>query len=212
VAYSGRVATIVGQARTMMNDTGAVSGYTLDAQCLAWINQLIRELAHDCLFSTTESLDLTADTATIDLPTELSDYVALEGLWWNDTNEKISTVDSSTRYESLKRYFSSGPETLGYYLDGTTLYLIPTPSEDNTGALLCRYYYLPDELDGTTSYTPPWQAVFDDVAIYYCCYMAYLRERTTPNNLAGQYERMYREAKFRLFAAMRPPGRLRPYR
>jgi hypothetical protein len=196
----------------MMNDTGSSTYYTGDTDCLSWINQLKDELANNCLFSKTADLDLTADTETIDLADELSDYVALEGLWWNGTNKKITLVDSFTRYKGLRESFDTGSVIYGGYFDGTTLYLIPCPTDNDTDAILCKYYYRPADMDGTVSYTPPWQAAFDDVAIYYCAWMAYLRERTTPNNLADYYRSLYQRARFRLFAAMRPTSRLRAYR
>ena len=210
--YSGRVDTIVDQARLMMNDTGSSTYLTGDTQCLAWINRLVRELATTGLWSTTANLDLTADTGTIDLSTELSDYVSLAGLWWDDTEERIPNIDSMTRYQALIKDLPTGDKTLGYHLSGTTVYLIPVPTANDTNALLCQYYYLPDALDGTVIYTPEWPEAYDDMAINFCVWQAYLRERTTPNNLADYYRSLFERGRFRLFAAMKPALQMRCYR
>ena len=213
-AYSGRVGAIVTKAIRDFGDSGQDT--LQDADCLAWINEAISELAQEGAFIKTDYFDADAGVSEYDLPTELSDYIALNHLSWASLPRPMVAAQSYQIFESWQDQNASGAP-LGYFLLADTLLVTPAPSEAVTDGFKAVYEYKPAALTGATGHdAPPTSAARgDQFYVEFILYKAFQRrEADTYQRTDSQTDRHRREMerlKAKILGTLTPDTGFAPY-
>jgi len=213
-AYTGRVGSIVTAVARQFGDTG--QEYVTDADCLAWINEALYELAEVGYFTKIGTFDVVADTETYVLTTELTDLMTLYSLVWVDTKAIMVPAASWEQYLQYRQGGLTGTPTV-YAVRGTTLYVYPVPSTSVTNGFQATHSYAPTAQTGATpTDTPPTPAAWDRYYVECCLYRAFQRREADnyqrTNLKAPEYHARAMQLQGRLLSGVQPKMRLTPYR
>jgi hypothetical protein len=215
-SYTGRVGAIVNAVARQFNDTN--QAYVTDADCLAWINEALLDLARFGYFTKLGTFNVTAATETYVLTTALSDFVTLNQLVLVSNNRILIPAGSWDDYQEKRSGELTGDPWV-YFVLGTTLYVYPVPSSSATGGFQAMYAYAPTALTGSSTSsgdTPPTPTAWDQYYVDYCLYRAFQRREADTysknRQKAPEYETRAMRWRNKLLAGQNQKTRFVPYR
>lgn len=174
--------TVRANVRNLLNQPTASNSFWTDAELDTYINEAIRiyfaELTKidEGHFTTSVTLDLTANVETVAMP---SDFFAMRALYRkSDTSYLILsyrnnltegyTTDGGAPYDAYAPY---------YYFRGNSIVLRPIPGTSETAGLLMEYIQFPETLvAGGDLLTAQISPVFSQVIEMYAVYKAKMKE------------------------------------
>lgn len=179
------ITDLIVDVRNMLNQPDARNSFWTDEELTAYLNEAIRryfvEVVHqgEGQFTTTATLDITANVETIALP---SDFFKIKNVWRVVTNGYSILHYRNSLDESYSTQGEGGGDTYrpNYYLRGNNLVLRPMPNFTQSAGLLIEYVQFPSTMiTGGDALTAQVSPIFKDLIIMYACYKAKLKESGT---------------------------------
>jgi len=173
---------LLAEVRILLNQTTAANSNWTDAALTNWLNEGVRRYFQEVTmhaeghFTTTTTLDITAEQETVALPT---DFYELKTLHKKVTNGWVSLNYNNPLEEgfSTKGGTSSNTYIPYYFFRGQELVLRPTPNFSETGGLLLEYIQFPDTMvNGGDTLTNQVSPIFRDLIIMFAVYKAKFQE------------------------------------
>jgi hypothetical protein len=221
--YSGRCGDIIDSIMVRANDTEGEN--TPPADWLILVNGVLAQLALHGVWVKSDTTDLTAGTAEVDLLTAFTDFVELVGVNLTSSHwalDRLLTLDEYQRAQQSRCLYVFPPEESGnptMYLYGSgRIFLWPTPSATVTDGLTVTYKYAPAPMDGGStegSVTEPegLPQANDAVLVFGALAERALRDINARNadKLYAAWNTRYRQELGKLLRPLMPT-QLRPYR
>jgi hypothetical protein len=221
--YSGRLGKICDRIRWQANLSSGNSMAT-EAELLDLVNQCQADMARSLVYRKEALLDVEAGDETIDLADVAPDLYELYGLLWVDTKKQLLEVQNETEAKKARLYFEPGIPR-AYHRRENDLILIPAPASAATDAVAVIYYYVPDDLTGSTAAAGPpvvldgttpiaIHETDDDIFVKFGLWKLFGRDRLLPlsREQSSGYYAEYERHKSRLKSKTKRSGRIVPYR
>lgn len=222
--YTGRLGAICDEILAEFNDTSRGIVKT-DAELLRLVNLCKDDLAREGYFHDETALPTVSGTATQDILDTIPTFQELIGLYRSTDHFPLTRIDSTMKLELARKCLSSAGTPKFFYLNGSTLDLIPAPDSTAADTLTIHFRYRPanmtgltaDEQTSTPDGTTPEkvQQSRDSVFVYFALWKLYTRDRHAPNapQFAANFMAMYeRERASILGVDMSPTFQMRGHR
>ena len=147
MSYTGRLGTIVANARIHFNESTAKN--ISDAQFLAFILTAYREVARHAYWRRESTIDAVADQYIYDLDALLTRFNRLHELWWYEDSAPMEEIPNKTTFERIKRresYNTTVDTPRIWTVQTNQLYVYPTPTASVSAAFRTFDSYYPDDL------------------------------------------------------------------
>lgn len=167
--------------RNMLNQPNATNSFWTDDELLVYVNEAIRRYFTEVVqnangeFNAAVSLDLTANSDTVALP---SDFFQVRALYRTVPQGYEMLAFRNNLTEGFYTGVGGGSSYQPYwYLRGNNIVLRPTASFAETGAFLLEYVYFPSTIvTGGDTLTSDVSPVFRDLIETYAVYKAKVKE------------------------------------
>lgn len=178
-ACVGRLGKIIDRVTWNVNETLEATDFFTSAHIVDLCNQCTMWMAaNGYRWKTTFDLSLVADQQVYDLESlATKTFAGLQWLQWVDTKQKIRQLATRQELERIVSIYQSGDRPYCFHLDGSEIAFAPIPSVADSGAVRVFHYYIPDDLECLTAFTPEIPEVHDLVYVNYCTAALFRRER-----------------------------------
>lgn len=159
-----------------------------NAKVLNVINEGIREVASRFrwpFLSASAQISVTAGTQSYALSSIASNVQRIAAIIDNTRRVKLQEVEPQYAWELYGGDAPDSDEALAFYLWGESLYLLPTPSANESNAYTMFYYKTPTELSNDTD-VPEWSSQFHMLLADYAIARVWEREEDFQKAQAAQ--------------------------
>lgn len=173
---------LITNVRNMLNQPSATNSFWTDEELAVYLNEGVRRYFAEVVqhsegqFTTTDDLDITANSATIALP---SDCFKVKQVWRKVSGGYEPLHYRNTLNEGLTTSSASGGSNFipDYKFRGNSLVLSQTPGFSETDGIKIEYVQFPETLvTGGDSLTAQVSPVFKDLIEAYAVWKAKVKE------------------------------------